>query len=155
MTDETNAANSGAAQPCSFEKLRVDEIEPVERMLRVLDAAVHVHAALGAGVRARASGAWSPTERPKRSDRCPTRRQQWSGFSQLRGAVFWICPHLAQPTATRGCADTEVDLCRVLIRTKESDQWPGPLRPSSRSASGWRSTATCRPSFDLTRPLQC
>src|SRR6266481_8768501 len=40
----------GGGPTLLLRKLRVDEIEPVERMLRVLDAAVHVHAALGAGV---------------------------------------------------------------------------------------------------------
>src|SRR5205809_7793912 len=50
MIEETNAANSGGDQPWSFESSGVDKIETVERMLRVLDAAIHVHAAIFAGV---------------------------------------------------------------------------------------------------------
>ena len=50
MIEDTNAANSGAAQPLSLRQLGVDEVEAVERMVLVLDAAVHVHAAAVAGM---------------------------------------------------------------------------------------------------------
>ena len=50
MIDDTKAANSGLFQPLSLRELHVHEVETVERMIRVLDAAVHVHAAAAARV---------------------------------------------------------------------------------------------------------
>ena len=50
MIDDTKAANSGAAQPSSLDNSRMHEIEPVEGVVLVLDAAEHMDAAGLAGV---------------------------------------------------------------------------------------------------------
>ena len=50
ITDDTNAANPGAAEPRFLEQFGVDEVEAVERMALVLDAAIHMRAAGLAGV---------------------------------------------------------------------------------------------------------
>jgi hypothetical protein len=50
MMDETNAANSGGDQPLLSGEFGMHEVEAVERVRLVLDAAVHVHAAAAAGM---------------------------------------------------------------------------------------------------------
>ncbi len=45
ITEDTKAANPGAAEPLSVNSSGVDEVQSVERMRLVLDAAVHVRAA--------------------------------------------------------------------------------------------------------------
>jgi len=47
MIEETNAANSGAPSHARFESSVWMKSNPLERMLRVLDAAIHMHAATG------------------------------------------------------------------------------------------------------------
>jgi hypothetical protein len=50
----------------------------LRRALRnLMRHAIHMRRA---DAQARASGAWSPSEPPRRSDRWPVRRQQWPGF---------------------------------------------------------------------------
>src|SRR5262245_52770672 len=62
-------------------------------------------------------------KRPERSDRCPTRRQQWFGFSSF-GVLFLALPAFSGADRARGVAlDTEVDLCRVL----NTDQGERPM----------------------------
>ena len=61
-----------------------------------------------------------------------------------------VARQVSKECSTGACTTAPVDLsCRRSINAKEDDQWPGQLRPSSRSASASRSTATCRLSSDL------